>query len=138
VNERLILSFQLMGSHEVAVSSAPTNIVNVAHSAPDYQASDERPPAYTASQKSMAILCSRGMAIAVDSTTGKTIWRHICPGGSHDMPAVVSELNKVYIGCGRMVCALNPKNGQKFWTVKLSDVGLGSCKMTMATVWSSR
>jgi outer membrane protein assembly factor BamB len=78
------------------------------------------------------------MAIGVDSMTGKTLWRYNCPDGSHDMPAVISELDKVYIGCGRMVSALNPKNGQKIWSVNASNGMLGSCGMTMATVWGSR
>ena len=120
------------------MSSTPTNSFDVAHSVPDYQASSERPPAYTASQKSVVILCSHGMVIGVDSTTGKTLWRYNCPDGIHEMPAVISEMDKVYIGCGRMVSALNPKNGQKIWAVTASNGMLGSCRMTMATVWGSR
>ncbi|KAI9287978.1 hypothetical protein BC943DRAFT_350157 [Umbelopsis sp. AD052] len=125
-----------MGFHEVAVSSTPTN--SVAHLAPNHQASNDRPPAYTASQKSVVILCSHGMVMGVDSTTGKTVWRYTCPDGSHHMPAVISEMDKVYIGCGRMVSALNPKNGQKIWAVYASNGMMGSCAMTMATVWGSR
>ncbi|KAI9287979.1 hypothetical protein BC943DRAFT_180983 [Umbelopsis sp. AD052] len=125
-----------MGSHEVAVTSTSTN--SAARLAPDYEAISDRPPAYIASQKSVVILCSYGMVIGVDSTTGQTMWRYRCPDGIQHMPAVISEADKVYIGSGRMVSALNPKNGQKIWTVSASNSVMRSCAMTMATVWGSR
>jgi outer membrane protein assembly factor BamB len=130
-----------MGYHEISVISTPTNNHGVSYEAPVNEKSgggNARPPEYAPTEFSVVIACSHGKVLAIDSRNGATLWRFDCPGGGYNLPSVIAEKDIVFVGAGRMVYALNPKNGHVSWQTKATDGLIGSGWLTMATVWGSR
>lgn len=140
----LILIFQGMGYHEVSVISTPTNNHGVSYNPLENEKSgwdgapSDRPPEYVSSDVSIVLTCSFGKVMGISSSNGKTLWKFDCPSGGYNLPTVLVEKNIAFIGCGRMVYALNPKNGGVLWETKATNGLVGSGWLTMATVWGSR
>jgi len=134
-----------MGYHEISLISTPTTGQGVSIQTPPVDEKsgwrddfNERPPDYAASEKSVVIACSYGKVIGIDSKSGKTLWKFDCPSGGFNLPVIIAEKDMIFIGCGRMVYALNPKGGNVIWSTKATNGLVGSGWMTMATVWGSR
>ncbi|KAM3581884.1 hypothetical protein VKS41_006039 [Umbelopsis sp. WA50703] len=135
-----------MGYHEISLMATPTNNHSITYQPPaneksgfgDGQNIYDRPPQYSSNEVSVVLACSSGKVMGINSSTGKSIWRFDCPGGGFNLPSVLAEKDVVFIGCGRMVYALNPKNGGVYWETKATNGLVGSGWLTMATVWGSR
>ncbi|KAG2175105.1 hypothetical protein INT44_007583 [Umbelopsis vinacea] len=133
-----------MGYHEISVVSTPTVNHGLSYAPPANEKSgwgddsNERPPDYASSEKAVVIACSYGKVAGIDSKSGQTLWKFDCPSGGYNLPVVIAETDMIFIGCGRMVYALNPKDGSTFWSTKATNGLVGSGWMTMATVWGSR
>lgn len=134
-----------MGYNEVSVISTPTNNHGISYQEPtneksgwDSASSEERPPEYSSDAPSIVIACSFGKVMGINSSNGTSLWRFDCPSGGYNLPTVLAEKDIVFIGCGRMVYALNPKNGGTYWETKATNGVVGSGWLTMATVWGSR
>ncbi|CAO3670277.1 unnamed protein product [Umbelopsis ramanniana] len=134
-----------MGYHEISLVSTPTTGHGVSSQPPPVDEKsgwsdgfNERPPDYAASEKSVVIACSYGKVLGIDSKSGQTLWKFDCPSGGFNLPVIIAEKDMIFIGCGRMVYALNPKGGNLIWSTKATNGLVGSGWMTMATVWGSR
>jgi outer membrane protein assembly factor BamB len=134
-----------MGYHEISVMATPTNNHSISYQPPADEksrfggsSSYDRPPEYSSNEFPIVIACSYGKVLGIDSGTGESIWRFECPGGGYNLPSVLAEKDVVFVGAGRMVYALNPKNGGVYWETKATNGLIGSGYLTMATVWGSR
>ncbi|KAJ2955509.1 hypothetical protein NQZ79_g8502 [Umbelopsis isabellina] len=135
-----------MGYHEISLMATPTNNHSITYSPPANEKSGfggdqsnyNPPPEYASNDVSVVLACSYGKVMGINSHTGQSIWRFDCPGGGFNLPSVLAEKDVIFIGCGRMVYALNPKNGGVYWETKATNGIVGSGWLTMATVWGSR
>lgn len=112
--------------------------------------SSDAPPSYdddSTVEDSIVISGSSGKVMAVNITTGETIWKYNCPGGWYKIPTVLVEPPSledgrpdqlIYVGCGKWVYCLRATDGEVLWSTKISNSTFGLNYMTLATPWSSR
>ncbi|KAJ2955511.1 hypothetical protein NQZ79_g8500 [Umbelopsis isabellina] len=135
-----------MGYHEVSVIATPTNNHSISYQPPANEKSgfggsssnSDRPPEYSSNEYPIVISCSHGKVLGIESKSGQSIWKFECPSGGYNLPSVLAEKDIIFVGSGRMVYALNPRNGGVYWETKATNGLIGSGWLTMATVWGSR
>ncbi|KAG0162768.1 hypothetical protein DFQ28_000882 [Apophysomyces sp. BC1034] len=115
---------------------------------PPTEDAERDPPAYdTVEEQSVTISCSRGKVMAIDNTTGDTIWKYECPGGGYRLPIALVEppsaehglpYRVVYVGCGQWIYCLRALTGALLWSQKIFQHKLNLGYIAIATPWSSR
>ncbi|KAF7732359.1 hypothetical protein EC973_005255 [Apophysomyces ossiformis] len=107
-----------------------------------------QPPSYdTTEERSLTISSTHGKVMAIDATTGETLWKYDCPGGGYRMPVTLVEppsaenglpYRAVYVGCGQWVYCLKALTGDLIWSQRISNYKIGMGYIVLATLWSSR